>query len=171
MTTLRFPVDVLMRRDVLANRWASEQWRPLAVVPLGPPGGEVGTDAVAAERVEDSAAGSTWRFGPFAIELVRSEGEGYFLNLQSASPSVFVMWRPAEDGTGPPVRPVVVTVSYNEAARMLDAGEQVEPVPIAPEIYDWADPFMRAHYTPEPRKKVRRNDPFADDATRRRGTR
>ena len=78
------------------------------------------------------------------------------------------MWRPADDGGEPAVRVVLVTVSYNEAARMLDAGEQVEPVPMAPEIRAWVEPFMRAHYTPEPRKKVRRNDPFAGDSERHR---
>jgi hypothetical protein len=166
MPSLRFPVDVLMRRVVLVNRWASERWQPEAVIPAGVPGVLQDQEAVAPERVADDPSGTTWRFPAFGIDLHRTEGEGYFLNLGSPSPSVFVMWRAADDGVLPPVRPVVVTVSYNEAARMLDAGEQVEPVPMAPEIFGWVEPFMRAHYTPEPRKKIRRNDPFAGDASR-----
>jgi hypothetical protein len=166
MTSLRFPVDVLMRRVVLANRWASERWQPQAVVPAGGPGEAVAAGETLPRRVADGADGTTWRFAGFGIELHRSEGEGYFLNLASPSPSVFVMWRGTDEGAEPPLRPYVVTVSYNEAARMLDAGEQVEPVPMAPAIHAWVEPFMRANYTPEPRKKVRRNDPFAADATR-----
>jgi hypothetical protein len=113
--------------------------------------------------VTHSETGSIWRFRDFVIELHRSEGEGYYLNLESPAPSVFVMWRSTDDEREPPIRPILVTVSYNEAARMLDAGEQVEPVPMAAEIHAWVEPFMRAHYTPEPRKKIRRNDPFAAD--------
>jgi hypothetical protein len=34
------------------------------------------------------------------------------------------------------------------------------------------EPFVAEHYKPEPKQKVRRNDPFADGAFRReRGTR
>jgi hypothetical protein len=159
---MRFPVDVLMRRVVLSNRWASERWQPQAVVPA--PDASFGPDAnCPSERIADDAQGSTWRFRGFFVELYRSEGEGYFLNLESPSPSVFVMWRPNENGE-PAVRPIVVTASYNEAARMLDAGEQVEPVPMPPEIHRFVEPYMRANYTPEPRKKVRRNDPFAGES-------
>jgi hypothetical protein len=162
MATMRFPVDVLMRRVVLANRWASERWQPHAIVPTGSPGEDVEACGGAPERVAEDAAGTTWRFPGFALELHRTEGEGYFLNLTAPEPTVFVMWRPADDGDEPPVRPAVVTVSYNEAARMLDAGEQVETVPMPAVIHRWVEPFMQAHYKPEPRKKVRRNDPFAD---------
>ncbi len=63
--------------------------------------------------------------------------------------------------------PVIVTVSYNEAARMLDGGEQVDAVPMPAGILAWMQPFVAEHYKPEPKRKVRRNDPFADDASRR----
>ena len=56
----------------------------------------------------------------------------------------------------------MVTVSYNEAARLMDGGEQVEAVPMLDEILAWMAPFVDEHYKPEPRRKVRRNDPFAD---------
>ena len=67
--------------------------------------------------------------------------------------------------------PVVVTVSYNQAARMLDGGERVDAVPLPAAILAWMQPFVAENYKPEPRKKVRRNDPFADDAHRERGPR
>jgi hypothetical protein len=62
----------------------------------------------------------------------------------------------------PPIRPEVVTVSYNEAARLMDGGERVDGVPMLPEILAWMEPFVALHYKPEPKRKVRRNDPFAD---------
>jgi hypothetical protein len=69
------------------------------------------------------------------------------------------MWR-WENGRA---EPRIATVSYGEAARMMDAGEQVDNVPMPADVYEWVAPFVNEHYKPEPRKKVRRNDPFADD--------
>jgi len=33
-------------------------------------------------------------------------------------------------------------------------------------VRDWLAPFVAEHYKPEPKKKVRRNDPFANDTGR-----
>ena len=156
MTPVRFPVAVIFQRTPVANRWITERWDPVAV--------ESAPDAAAAAapaRISDDAAGTRWRFDGHAIELHRSEAEGYFLNTTSPDPKVFVMWRKPDDDRVPPVRAEVVTVSYNEAARLLDGGEQVDAVPMPPEILSWLTPFVAEHYKPEPKRKVRRNDPFA----------
>ena len=89
------------------------------------------------------------------------------LNLVAPDPKVFVNWRAHDEGATPPVFPVIVTVSYNEAARMLDGGERVDAVPLPAGILAWMQPFVDEHYKPEPKKRVRRNDPFATDASRR----
>ena len=101
------------------------------------------------------------------IELHPTEAEGYYLNLTSETPLVFVMWRPAEDEGEPAARPYIVTVSYNEAGRFMDGGERVDPVPMPDAIRAWIEPFVAAHYKPEPKRKVKRNDPFADGASAR----
>jgi hypothetical protein len=36
-----------------------------------------------------------------------------------------------------------------------------------PEVLAWMTPFVDEHYKPEPKRKVRRNDPFAEDRPRR----
>lgn len=108
-----------------------------------------------------------WCYGGQRIELHPSEGEGYWLNLNSPAPCIFVMWR-LEAGDPAP-RPVVVTLSYNEAGRMLDAGEQVDNVPMPADVRGALEAYTARHYRPEPRKKVRRNDPFRDGAFRREG--
>jgi hypothetical protein len=166
IAALRFPVAVVLRRTPLAHRWASERWEPIAV--------EIDADVSAPEPVKlaDDAAGTCWRFGGHAIELHRTEAEGYHLNITSPDPKVFVMWRMAEDAQGGPAAlPIVVTASYNEAARMLDGGEQVDAVPMPPGLMAWLQPFVAEHYKPEPRKKVRRNDPFRDGDPRGHGQR
>jgi hypothetical protein len=161
MQSLRFPVDVIMERVPLDNRWASEFWRPAAVEPA-----DGGGDKLEAEPLRAAAAGTHWRLGPYAIELHPSEAEGYFLNLTSPAPCVFVMWRTFDEGV-PPARPVMVTVSYNEAGRLLDGGERVDNVAMPAAILEWVRPFVELHYKPEPKRKAKRNDPFADDSLAR----
>ena len=157
MTPARFPVSVIVECTPLANRWQSERWEPVAVE--APSGNAI---PAATTHTPLDATGTRWRFDGHAIELHRSEAEGYFLNTTAPEPKVFVMWRPDEAAGSPPIRPQVVTVSYNEAARLMDGGEHVEAVPMPAEILAWMTPFVTEHYKPEPRRKVRRNDPFAD---------
>ena len=159
MQALRINVDIVMERVPLANRWVSESWRPFAVVPSTDAGVDTGT-----QGDKDGASESRWRFGQHTLELHPTEAEGYFLNLTSPAPCVFVMWRMSEDDAPPPARPVLATVSYNEAGRLMDGGERVDSVPMPAAIADWMRPFVAEHYKPEPRKKVKRNDPFAEGA-------
>lgn len=156
MTPARFPVSVIIECRPLASRWQSERWEPVAVEPAAGDGMTAAPTAIDARQTR-------WRFDGYAIELHRSEAEGYFLNTTSPEPKVFVMWRRCDDSARPPIRPEVVTVSYNEAARLMDGGEYVDAVPMLEEIRAWMAPFVAEHYKPEPRRKVRRNDPFADN--------
>lgn len=169
MSPLRLPVDVIIERIPLASRWASERWQPVAV--------EIAALRADAPRARDVVPGTgpsiplgrdgdRWRCTGFEIELHPTEVEGYFLNLSAPDPRIFVMWRLFDDGAMPHARPVIVTVSYNEAGRFMDGGEQVEGVPMLPSIAEWMRAFVDRHYKPEPRRKVRRNDPLGGEPTR-----
>lgn len=149
----RFPIAVILERRRLDNRWVDEAWEAVGVVPAF-------DDAEPAMRhIVAVADRDQFRVGGFALELFRDEAADYFLNLSSPVPKVFVMWR-LEGGFA---RPATVTASYGEAARLLDSGEQVDGVPMSREIADWVGAFVNHHYEPAPRKKIRRNDPFAQD--------
>jgi hypothetical protein len=132
-----------MERRALANRWQSEKWEPVEIVP--DPGGE------APRLLTADGERARWLHPGFAIELHRDEAEGYYLNLTAPTPYVFVMWRMV-DGAA---RPQIVTVSYHEAGRMMDGGEQVDGVAMPRELAAWVDEFVRANYRPEPKKKIR----------------
>jgi hypothetical protein len=164
MFPLRFPVAVVIERVPLANRWASEQWRVATVE-------RDDSEPAPPVKLSDDATGTRWRFVGHSIELHRSESEGYFLNITAPEPKIFVMWRmiDSEDQTvgGPGARPHLVTVSYNEAARLLDGGERIDVVPLPPEILAWMQPFVAEHYRPEPKRKVRRNELYERDAKER----
>jgi hypothetical protein len=161
MAPLRFPVAVIMQRVALVNRWADERWEAIAVEPCDEPAGNT--------LVSDDAQRQRWRCTGHAIELHPVEAEGYYLNASARDPKVFVLWRMAEadDVAEPRARPLIVTLSYGEAARFLDAGEQVDAVPIAAVLLAALDSFVTAHYRPEPRKKAKRNELYEGDEKRR----
>jgi hypothetical protein len=160
MLPARFPVAVVIERVALSNRWANEQWHVAAVErddsPRYPP-----------VRMVDDTTRTCWRFTGLSLELHPSESEGYYLNVTAPDPKVFVMWRmadsPAADAEHPAAFPVLVTVSYNEAARLLDGGEQVDAAPLSAEMLAWMQPFVDANYRPEPKRKVRRNELYEGD--------
>ncbi len=161
---LRLNISIVMQRTPLENRWAAERWAPVAVA-IEPVGDNLGHTV---HLQDDAEAGTRWRFAGFALELHRSEAEGYHLNLTAPAPMVFVMWRMVEpeamEAGGPAARPELATVSYDEAARMMDGGEQVEGIPMPGAIREWMTPFVAEHYKPEPKRKIRRRDPLRDEA-------
>ena len=164
MQPLTRAVDVIIERIPLASRWASERWQPVAVE-LAPASAPKPDRNAAPGSLPCVAEGpNRWRCRGFEVELHPTEAEGYFLNLTAPDPRIFVMWRQFDDGAMPVARPVLLTLSYNQAGRYMDGGEQVDGVPMLPAIADWMRPFIAEHYRPEPRRKVRRNDPVGDDA-------
>jgi hypothetical protein len=136
---------VVMERRALANRWLAEKWEPVAIVDdAEPPGTAPRVIAQDRERTQ-------WLHPGFEIRLFRDEAEGYYLNVTAPTPYVFVMWRMV-DGLAVPS---IVTVSYNEAGRMMDGGEQVDGVAMPREMAEWLADFVREHYKPEPKKRIR----------------
>src|SRR5512139_851572 len=124
MSRTSLAVAVVMERTPLENnRWQSEKWEPIGVVPDS-------SEAGAAPRLllQDEAR-TQWLYPGFKLELFHDEAEGYYLNLSSKKPFVFVNWL-EEEGAAVPKS---VTLSYNEAARQLDGGAQVDGVPMPPE--------------------------------------
>lgn len=143
--TRSYPLSVIMQRTLLANRWASEQWEAKGVV-------REAAEADTSPRVIVDRGDCTQILFPgFHLTLTRDEAEGYYLNLTSPEPKVFVLWRP-DDGLARPER---LTVSYGEGTRWADSGEQVDGVSIPPDLLPWMAAFVEAHYKPEPPKKKR----------------
>ena len=152
--------SVNFRKRPVTSRWVDFEWDTAGVSVV---------DDYLMERIGpvDCLVGdeAQWRYEGERIELHPSEGEGYWLNINSPLPCIFVMWR-LEEGDEVP-RPVVVTVSYNEAGRMLDAGDHVDNVPMPTDLKSALLAYTNLHYKPEPKKKVKRNDPFKEGAFRR----
>jgi Protein of unknown function (DUF3305) len=146
-----FRVAVIMERAALDNRWQSYKWQVAGV--LADLAGTDETPRTIVQRNDDMQ-----RIYPgFELTLHCDEAEGYFLNLQSGAPRVFVMWRLHEDRAGmdDEARPLLVTLSYNEGARWMDAQEKVDSVPILAELHSWLAEYVEANYRPEKKQRIR----------------
>ncbi len=145
MSDTSYAVAVIMQRTVLANRWATEMWDAKGVVPDHAPPGTPHSLIVRGEGL------TQFLFPGYTLKLARDEAEGYYLNLTSPQPKVFVLWRILDDVA----RPEFLTVSYNEGTRWADSGESVDGVPMPAELLPWIGEFVEQHYKPEPSKPKR----------------
>jgi len=138
------PVAVVLERFEVAGRWAAHDWRVAAVIE------DLGGDP----RVLVDRDGLYHKVFPgFRAVLHRDEAEGYYLNMTTAEPSLFVSIRFDEE-TGEAYA-FQVTLSYNEAARWMDGGERVERAPVGPGIADWLAEWVEANYRPEKKERQR----------------
>ncbi len=135
---------ILERETVEDSRWESHRWQLLGAVP------DVGGEP----RVIMENARSLQRLYPgFTVTLFADEAEGYYLNISSEAPSVFVSVR-NDEATGD-LYPFQATLSYNEAARWMDGGEKVERVVVWPELAAWMGQWVEDNYRPEPKRRQR----------------
>lgn len=145
-------VAVVMRRVVQDSRWQPFRWELADVVPQEAAFGSEPRRIFADEHEE------RWLHPGFRVELFRDDAEGYYLNATTPAPCWFVMWRIEERASvadEPIARPEIVTLSYHDAGRWLDAQEKVEQVPAPAEVVQWMREFADHHYVPEPRKRKR----------------
>lgn len=138
----RWPAAVIMQRTALNNRWASEKWEAISVVPDIDPG-------AASRVILQNPDLMQILYSGLQIKLQRDEAEGYYMNITSPQPKVFVLWRMGETWA----EPQQLTVSYHEGSRWLDSGESVDGVPLPVELLPWMAAYCAEHYRPEPPKK------------------
>jgi hypothetical protein len=142
-------VAVIMRQERIANRWQPWRWVLADVVPQQ---AAFGREPRILHRSGDEVR---WLHPCFTVELFRDDAEGYYLNASTPAPCWFVLWRMEEANGEPIARPVMVSLSYHDAGRWLDAQEIVEQVPAPPDVVEWMRSFAQEHYMVEPRKRKR----------------
>ncbi|MFM1927698.1 MAG: hypothetical protein RIR28_281 [Pseudomonadota bacterium] len=140
-------VRVLIHQRPQASQWQPFRWELASVTWC--------------EDLSPEESAGTFSCGPteagcfFKVTLYPDEADGYYLNCTADYPAWFVHWRLDEED--PMARPKVnfVTLSYNEAGRILDSGELVENLPVDPNTAAWLAAFTQEHFVPEPRKRQR----------------
>ena len=148
ITPLTLRVAVLMERRKQPSQWEDWRFRLLDVLIDD---GRFGTGP---RTLRDDGGTAQVLFPGFELKLFRDEAEGYYLNLSSGAPVWFVMWR--TDEADPSLAlPQLVTLSYHEAGRLLDAQERVDNVPLPADVVAWLQAYAEEHYRPEPKQRRR----------------
>jgi hypothetical protein len=157
MTTRRpaIEVAVILRKERIEgpmSRWQTWRWMLDDVVQQAPGFGSE------PRLLYKNDSGERWIHGGLRVELFEDDTEGYQLNATTPSPGWFVLWRMEEEATvadQPIARPVVVSLSYHDASRWLDAQETVEQLPAPPDVVEWLKSFIDEFYQPEVKRPKR----------------
>ncbi len=132
------------------RRWRLDQILPMDAV------GDVMQDSSGALRLQNGHIVCA----PLTLRLTRDEAQGYYLNLESPEPSVFFLLRFSDHpvyGCVPDVRDL--TLSYEQAARWMDGGEQVERIAAPAPFLGWLAEFTEAHFEVPVKKVKNKNRP------------
>jgi uncharacterized protein DUF3305 len=138
-----FAVAVVMQRKPSKSRWVDSIWEPWGVLP--------GYADGAPRLLRESEDGVQWLHPGFKLVIHRDEAEGYYLNVSSERPSVFVLWRME----GEQALPLDVTASLEEAGRWLDGGHSIDRVSMPPEIFAWVGAWVEGNYRPQPMQRIK----------------
>jgi hypothetical protein len=148
-------VAVVMRRERItgpASRWQPWRWVLADVVQHEPGFGDV------PRLLYKNDSEERWLHPGYKVELFKDDAEGYYLNVTTQAPCWFVLWR-MEDEAGladePVARPEMVSLSYYDAGRWLDAQETVEQVPAPAPVVEWLQAFVYEHHVAEPKRRKR----------------
>jgi hypothetical protein len=145
-------VAVVMRRERIDNHWQPWRWVLADVVPH-----EEGFGTQPRLLLKE-AHEERWLHPGFKVELFPGDAEGYYLNVTTERPCFWVVWRMEEAAAladEPVAVPHIVTLSYHDAGRWLDAQETVEQVPASLEVAQWLQAFVDQHHVMEAKRRQR----------------
>ncbi len=144
-----------MRRERILgamSRWQTWRWVLEGVLPR-----EDGAPAGSRLLSKDDST-ERWLHADYKVELYTDDAEGYYLNVTTAAPCWFVLWRMEEEAgiTGEPMaKPEMVSLSYHDAGRWLDAQETVEQVPLPSHVRAWLQAFVDEHHVLDIKRRKR----------------
>ena len=157
-------VAVVMRRERVPgdmSRWQPWRWvlHDVTGHDVLPHAAHFGTEPRCLRQTDDE---QTWLHPGFTVELFKDDAEGYYLNASSPAPCWFVLWRMEEEASIADevmAVPTMVSLSYHDAGRWLDAQENVDQVPAPAEVVAWMNEFIDEHRVVEAKRR-RRPDSF-----------
>jgi hypothetical protein len=117
-------------------------------------GARFASEDVHCERIRSGPEGDLYMWTGFTLRLRVSQANDYAYNINNEQPRIYVI---ADLDGSSGLRPLKATVSLDEAqnldaTELRDAGQQVLPVAMPPEVYRWVEHFVLDHYQPRQRK-------------------
>jgi len=136
-----------------------------------------GESVTAAESATGSALsagqsdeGELFAWSGFQVTLYKDACERYWHALIGDKPQVYVVCRDTEEEEEGEcnIRPVIVTIDYDEATACAETDELVLSGPIPAELYRYMESFVLEHYQPKEFKKRKRRKWSEDEDQGRR---
>ena len=155
--SLRIPVSVVLERRIArVGPWSQVQWEAVAAVA----GEAVVSERGKATLVHEDDESRRYLWPGLAVELFPDGCEGYWYNLLSERPSLFVVcFERDEDEEGETeLIPAIVTASQDEANAHLESDDPVYSVPMPEKIVESVERYVVENYEPEVKKKRKRED-------------
>ncbi len=153
-------VAVVMRRERVPgamSRWQPWRWvlHDVTGHNVVPHAEHFGTEPRCLRQTEDE---QVWLHPGFTVELFKDDAGGYCLNAIAPAPCWFVLWRMEEEprlSDEVMAVPAMVSLSYHDAGRWLDAQEHVDQVPASLDVVAWMTEFMEEHRVVEAKRRKR----------------
>ena len=137
------------RRD--DKSWSIDHWSVTGLLPAQASKGFERT------TLQDDGHLSQYSWRGYDVALYLDDIESYHFNLEGESLWIFVIgeYADAEDEAGEIV-PLLVTLSYDEAASYMEIDSLVSDLPIPGEIQLWGERYVLDDYRPVEKKKPKR---------------
>jgi hypothetical protein len=154
-----FSVGVVVERTRATSQWIDYIWRPVTVLPGVP-------DAEPWTKLSDDGERATYYVGAAEVELYPSDTTQYRDNLQSNSPSLWVVLLPT--GSEPPYSLHAVTADSAEGEALTQTGTAlVEMVPMPEDVMDVVAQFVTEHHVERVFFKRKRDEADPESLARR----
>ncbi len=155
-TRITIPLAVVLQRTIDSRKkWAFPQWSIFAVVT-----GENIRNQEQKVTVHDDGKINRFFFGGLKLNLYKDGSEGYWYNLLSQTPYLFVICN--GEISDMEIEPRYVTANQDEATGHLESDDVVLSIPMPETIRELLERYVMAHYKPEIKKKRKRKDWLED---------
>ncbi len=155
-TRISIPLAVILQRRIDPNKkWAFPQWDAYAIVT-----GENIAQYDQKVTVHDNGSIHRFFWGGLKLDLYKDGSEGYWYNLLSQTPFLFVIC----DGEAGDmeIEPRYVTANQDEATGHLESDDIVLSIAMPETIRNLLEQYVVAHYKPIKKKKRKRKDWLED---------
>lgn len=150
------PVSVVLQRALDPDSpWGLPHWSAYALVCDS----QTGTDA-GKVLIHDDGIHARFLWTGMSVHLYKDGNEGYWYNLLSDKPYLFVV---CDGNQGEmDIEPVFVTANQDEATGDMEAERTVLEIPMPDEMCGILENYVITHYVPEVKKKRKRKDWLSD---------
>ncbi|MBX2869175.1 MAG: DUF3305 domain-containing protein [Acidiferrobacterales bacterium] len=154
---IKIPVAVVLRREIdRTKKWGYPTWNIEKVLT-----GNAIDEADGYPEESDTSDSITSFHGGLLLELYKDGSEGYWYNLLSEEPYLFVVCEGEQDAKQ--IEPVFITANQDEATGHLESDDIVLSVAMPEPIRDLLERYVVDHYEPAIKKKRKRRD-WLDDS-------